>query len=100
MTLKHFKRLAGVVGIQWVLFAAVIRFESSIPWLAGLAASLALLVPMVLHIWVLYDAPLGANAPRVVKTALTALVAFGLTLVGFAAGYITFAVCGVPVRGT
>ena len=99
MRLKHIKRLGPVLGIQWVLLAAMVRFEGGIHWLAGVSALLSILVPYGANVWALQDAPLGAKTSRVVKAAVLALVSFGMTLAGWTAGYVIFSMCGFPVRG-
>ena len=60
--LRNFKRLALILGVQWIFVAASIRFDHSVNWLAGLTALLALLVPFAGNIWALDDAPLSMRS--------------------------------------
>jgi hypothetical protein len=97
MRSTHFIRLALIVIWQAVMVACLIYFDSSTShrWILSVIAVAALLLPFIGYIAAIYDAPLFAKWPRVLKAGVFTLSSFVFTI----GGYLMFFLAGYFIRG-
>jgi hypothetical protein len=83
-----------VLGFQWILIAVGCTSMEGLVAIPLLVS--ALLLPVPGYVWALRDAPVGVKAQgRGVRIVVIGLVAFGLSVLGFALGMALFALGGV-----
>ncbi len=96
MRSTHFIRLALIVAWQVVMVACLIYFDSakSHRWILDVVAVAALLVPFIGYIAAVYDAPIFARWPRILRAGVFTLCSFAFTF----GGYLTFFLVGDHFR--
>lgn len=80
----QFKRLALIAVWQTVMVTAVLYFDPSPrEWISSTFAVAALLVPFIGYIAALYDIPLLARWPRILRVAVLTLLSLLVTVGGY-----------------